>query len=346
MRVVHYLNQFFGGLGGEEHAGAPPQTQDAAVGPGRLLEQLLGDDAQVVRTIVCGDNYAAENLEEVTAFILQETAESKAELFVAGPCFEAGRYGVASGAVCSAVSAELGIPVVTGMALENPGVDLYRQDIYIVDSGPNASAMRDVLEKMVGMARKLVRDEEIGLPAKEGYIPRGILRDAFVDQTAAQRLVEMLFAKTTGEPFESELPTATFTPTPAPPPVVDMSKAKVAIVTDGGLVPKGNPDKISAYAATNWGSYDIAGASDLKGEDYEISHRGYDTRYVEQDPDRLVPLDVLRELEGEQVVGEIHNQFIATSGLANPLANSRRLGREIAQNLKEQGVDAVILTST
>ena len=67
---------------------------------------------------------------------------------------------------------------------------------------------------------------------------------------------------------------------------------------------------------------------------------------MEQDPDRLVPLDVLRELEQANVVGEVHNQFIATSGLANPLANSRRLGREIAQNLKEQGVDAVILTST
>ncbi len=111
-------------------------------------------------------------------------------------------------------------------------------------------------------------------------------------------------------------------------------------------MPKGNPDNISAYAATNWGSYDITGALDLKGEDYEISHRGYDTRYVEQDPDRLVPLDVLRELEQSNVVGEVHNQFIATSGLANPLANSRRLGREIAQNLKDQGVDAVILTST
>ncbi len=335
MRVVHYLNQFFGGLGGEEHAGAAPQTQDAAVGPGRLLEQVLGEDGQVVRTIVCGDNYAAENLEEVTAFILREAAEAKAELFIAGPCFEAGRYGVAAGAVGAAVSAELGIPVVTGMALENPGVDLYRQDIYIVDSCQNASAMRDVLEKMAGMALKLARNEEIGLPAEEGYISRGILRDAFVDQTAAQRLVEMLFAKTAGEPFESELPAATFTPTLAPPPVGDMPKAKVAIVTDGGLVPKGNPDKISAYAATNWGSYDIAGASDLKSEDYEISHRGYDTRCVEQDPDRLVPLDVLRELEKEQVVGELHNQFIATSGLANPLANSRRLGREIAQNPKD-----------
>ena len=89
MRVVHYLNQFFGGLGGEEEAGAAPQTKDGAVGPGRLLEQVLGEGAQVVRTIVCGDNYAAENLDELTAMVLRETGEAKAELFVAGPCFEA-----------------------------------------------------------------------------------------------------------------------------------------------------------------------------------------------------------------------------------------------------------------
>ncbi|MCI0859784.1 MAG: hypothetical protein J4N81_13720, partial [Chloroflexi bacterium] len=39
MRVVHYLNQFFGGLGGEEKADLPPETRTGAVGPGRLLEQ-------------------------------------------------------------------------------------------------------------------------------------------------------------------------------------------------------------------------------------------------------------------------------------------------------------------
>jgi glycine reductase len=120
----------------------------------------------------------------------------------------------------------------------------------------------------------------------------------------------------------------------------------VALVTDGGLVPKGNPDKISPYAATNWGSYDISGLDDLHGEDYEVSHRGYDTRYVEQDPDRLVPVDVLRELEKAGVVGKLHDCFVSTSGLANPIANSRRLGREIAEKLKAEGVEAVILTST
>ena len=135
MRVVHYLNQFFGGLGGEEVANAPPEVRDGAVGPGRLLERVLGQDSQVVKTVICGDNFAAENPDVLKEFVLREVAACKAGLFVAGPCFEAGRYGAVAGALCVDVGAEIGIPAVTGMTLENPGVDLYRQKLYIVDSG-------------------------------------------------------------------------------------------------------------------------------------------------------------------------------------------------------------------
>lgn len=346
MRIVHFLNQFFGGQGGEEAASLVPFTQDGAVGPGRLLEQVLGQEAQVVRTIIAGDNYAAEHLEILMTLVLKEVSAAQAELFVAGPCFEAGRYGIAAGALCAAVQTELGIPVVTGMAVENPGVDLYRQELYIVDSGASVSAMRDVLTKMGSIAVKLAHHHDIGRPSEAGYIPRGLLRDGFVERSAAERLVEMLIAKTRGEAFVSEFASPTFPAVPAPAPVADLSRARVAIVTDGGLVPKGNPDAIAPYAATNWGAYDIAGLDDLQGEHYEVSHRGYDTRYVEQDPDRLVPVDALRDLEKAGVVGKLHDCFVSTSGLANPLANSRRLGREIAQKLKAEGVDAVILTST
>jgi glycine reductase len=287
-----------------------------------------------------------EKHEAMIALALEKVREAKPDLFVAGPCFQAGRYGMAAGALCCAIRQKLGIPVVTGMSEENPGVDLYREALYIVDSGANAARMRDVLAKMASLATKLVNEAEIGRPAEERYLPRGLIRDQFVEQTAAQRLVDMVLAKIKGEPFESEMTPTSFPPIPMPPPLKDLSKAKVMLITDGGLVPKGNPDKIQGSAATRWGSYKIEGCDDLKGEDYEISHGGYDPQFVRQDPDRLVPIDAMRELEKEGVIGKLHDEFISTSGLANPLSNTRRMGREMAERVKQLGVDAVILTST
>jgi glycine reductase len=346
MRIVHYLNQFFGGIGGEEKAGMALEVREGAVGPGKLLEQVLGDDAKVVRTLICGDNYSVENQEAMIAAALGQVRDAKADLFVAGPCFLAGRYGMAAGALCSAVQSNLNIPVVTAMAGENPGADLYREILYIIDSGGNAAKMRDVLGKMANLARKLVSKEAIGLPDEEGYLIRGLIRDHFVEQTAAERIVEMVLAKVKGEPFESEMVPTVFAPVPMPPSIKDLTTAKLMLITDGGLVPKGNPDKIQGSAATRWGSYSIEGCDHLEGEDYEISHGGYDSQFVRQDPDRLVPVDVMRELEREGVIGKLHEEFLATSGLANPLSNTRRMGREMAEKAKREGIDAVILTST
>jgi glycine reductase complex component B subunit gamma len=346
MRIVHYLNQFFGGIGGEEKAGVGLEGREEAVGPGKLLEQLLGGDAKVVLTLVCGDNYAIENQEAMLAAAVEKIRAAKPDLFVAGPCFQAGRYGMAAGALCVAVQSQLHIPAITAMAGENPGADLYREFLYIVDSGEHASKMRDVLSSMARLAMKLMNKEALGLPAEEAYLPRGLIRDRFVEQTAAERLVDMLLAKVKGEPFESEMTPTTFAPIPTPPALRELNRAKVMLITDGGLVPKGNPDRIQGSAATRWGAYDISGCDDLKGENYEISHGGYDAQFVRQDPDRLVPLDVMRELEREGVIGKLHDAFISTSGLANPLSNTRRMGREMAERAKELGIDAVILTST
>jgi betaine reductase len=346
MRVVHYVNQFFGGLGGEEKAGAPLESREGAVGPGKLLEQLLGIDAQVVVTLICGDNYAVESQEQMIAAALQEVRVANADLFVAGPCFLAGRYGMAAGALCSVVRSKLGIPVITAMAKENPGADLYREMFYIVDSGDNAAKMRDALTRMASLAKKLIDKKVVGLPKEEGFIPRGLIRDQFVEKTAAQRLVEMVLAKVKEEPFESEMVPTAFAPVPMPAGVKDLKHAKLMLITDGGLVPKGNPDKIQGSAATRWGSYNIKDCADLRGDDYEISHGGYDPQFVRQDPDRLVPLDVMRELEREGVIGELYDEFLSTSGLANPLSNTRRMGREMAEKAKRLGIDAIILTST
>jgi glycine reductase len=345
MQIAHYLNQFFGGIGAEEHAGIGWEIRDGAVGPGKLLESSL-DGARVALTFVCGDNYAVEHQDELTAAVLKKLREVNVDLFVAGPCFDAGRYGMAAGALCCAVQAELGIPVVTAMSEENPGVDLYRDALYIIDSGTNVTKLRDVVTEMAALGKKLSANEPIGSPAEEGYLRRGWLRDQLVEKRAGTRLVDMLLAKMKGEFFESEMPATSFAPVPMPAAIRDLSMAKVMLITDGGLVPKGNPDRIEGTAATRWGSYNIEGSDDLRGEDYEVSHGGYDTRFVQEDPDRLVPLDAMREMEKNGVIGKLHDEFISTCGRSNPLSNTRRLGREIAEKAKRDGIDAIILTST
>ena len=347
MRVVHYLNQFFGGLGGEEMAGAALETRSGPVGPGLALQKALGSDSEVVLTVICGDNYAAERLETgIVGEVIAKVREANADLFVAGPCFEAGRYGISAGALCAAVQTELGILAVSGMALENPGVDMYRKDVYIIDSGQNLAQMTDVIGKMVDLGTKLVNKEELGMPADEGYHSRGWIKSEFGTEPAAERLANMIVALVNDQPWESEVPVMLHEPVSVPPPVADLSKAKIAIVTDGGLVPPDNPDGITRGFSKVWGAYDITGRDGLEAGDWEVAHGGMDNRPALQDPDRLVPVDVLREFERDGTIGSLHNEFLSTTGNGNPLENSRRLGREMAQRLKDAKVDAVVLTST
>ena len=155
----------------------------------------------------------------------------------------------------------------------------------------------------------------------------------------------MLLEKLAGRPVTSEVPLPDFPRIPAPPPVQDMRPATIALVTDGGLVPRGNPDGIEALAATRYGAY-RSRAEAARSSAVRQRHRGYDTTYVKQDPHRLVPVDVARELEQEGAIGKLHEMVYSTTGVATTLAHSQRMGREIAAKLNAAGVDAVILTST
>lgn len=101
---------------------------------------------------------------------------------------------------------------------------------------------------------------------------------------------------------ESEMLPEAFEPTSMPAAIKYLSRARVMLITDGGLVPKGNPDRIQGTAATRWGCYSVEGRGDLRGEEYEISHGGYDSRFVQEDSHRPVPLDALREMEKRGVV--------------------------------------------
>ena len=347
LKVVHYINQFFAQIGGEEKADYPVELRvGEVVGPGMALTQNFKDEAEIIATIVCGDSYFNENLEKAKAEILEMVKEQAPDIFVAGPAFNAGRYGVACGTIAAAVQEELGIPSLTGMYVENPGADMFKNQVYMVSTKNSAAGMRDAVKKMAPLAVKLGKGEKIGSSAEEGYMPNGIRVNFFEKERGSQRAVKMLIKKLAGKPFETEFPMPDFDRVDPNPAVKDLAHAKIALVTSGGIVPKGNPDHIESSSASHYGEYDITGVTDLTEDTYETAHGGYDPVYANEDADRVLPVDVLRDMEKEGIIGELHHLFYTTTGNGTAVASAKAFADEFSKKLVADGVDAVILTST
>ena len=346
LRIVHYINQFFAQIGGEEKADIPAELREGIVGPGSAFQAAFKGEAEIVATIICGDSYFGENESKAKAEIIEMVKGQKPDLFIAGPAFNAGRYGYACGTIAKAVKEELGIPVLTGMYIENPGVDQAKNDVLIVSTKNSAAGMRDAVSKMAPLALKLAKGEPIGASIEEGYIPNGVRVNFFEKERGSQRAVNMLLKKLAGKPFTTEYPMPNFDRVEPNPAVKDLAHATIALVTSGGIVPKGNPDHIESSSASHYGKYDIEGVTDLTEATYETAHGGYDPVYANQDADRVLPVDVLRDMEKEGKIGKLHRYFYTTVGNGTAVASSAGFAAEYAQELLKDYVQAVILTST
>ncbi len=345
-KVVHYVNQFFAGIGGEEKAGTPPEVQEGVVGPGVGFKGELGEEFEIVATVICGDTYFGEHIESAPKDVLEMIKRYNPDGVIAGPAFNAGRYGVACGTVAKMVEEELKIPALTGMYPENPGVDMFRKDIVIVETGDSAVSMRKAIPTMSKIFKKMLTQEEILSPKEEGYIERGIRVNYFHTERGSKRAVELLVNKLAGKETQTEYPMPVFDRVDPNPPIQDLTKVKVAVVTSGGIVPQGNPDRIESSSASKYGIYSIKGMKTMSPSDFETVHGGYDRTFVLKNPNLVVPLDVLRELESEGVIGELADYFITTTGTGTSTGAAKSFGEEFVQKLKKDGVGAVILTST
>ena len=194
---------------------------------GLALTAAFGQTAEIVGTVICGDSYFNEHTSEALPEILDMIKVAGADLLIAGPAFNAGRYGVACGTVAKAAQDELGIKTITGMYVENPGADMFAQDVYIISTRNSAAGMRDAVRKLVPLAQKLVSGEPIGASSEEGYLPRGIRVNLFEKDRGAKRAVEMLVRKLRGQDFTTEYPMPDFDRVP-PQPARNISRAKVA----------------------------------------------------------------------------------------------------------------------
>jgi glycine reductase len=346
VRVVHYLNQFFGGVGGEEKANLPVEVLPGPVGPGRALQQLLGGRGEVVATIVGGDNYVSERHDEALATVRAALEELRPGVVVAGPAFDAGRYGGACGAVC-ALAAELGIPCLTAMHPENPAVALHRRRTYIVPTGGGAIDMPNVLPKLARLALKLGAGEELGPAAEEGYLPRGVRRYTERERPAYERAADMLLARVLGQPWTSEVGLQSYEVVPPAPPVGDLRPVKLALVTSGGLVPKGNPDRLPSGNVRDFFRYRIEGVETLPVGEWESVHGGFLTQAVNtRNPAYVLPLPVLRAKERRGEIGALYPHYFATVGNGTSVSNAKGFGQAIARELKEAEVRAVVLVAT
>lgn len=345
-RIVHYINQFYAGLGGENTASVGISYQDGPVGPGAVLAQEMGEGFEIVKTIICGDNTIAERPDEILPQVVQAVRDANADLFVAGPGFNAGRYGLGCGSATAAVTEQLKIPAVTALYAENPGTDLYKNRCYILQTDNNAKNMGVALKKVAAFAKRLAAGDAVLDGKVEGYHGSGPAIDIDYSIPAAHRGIDMLLAKVHKQPFQTEVMMPNHEEIPIPVLSKPLSQCKIGLVTDGGLVPKGNPDNQVPTNSKYFRKYSIEGKQSLDTGDWEVSHQGYNNAFVVQDPNRLVPVDALRKLADEGVIGSLNECFYSTAGVMTPMEKCKEFGEGIAQALKEDLCDAAIETST
>jgi glycine reductase len=345
LRVVHYVNQFFGGIGGEDQANVGVTVKAGAVGPGRALETALGDGARVDATIVCGDNFASERAEDAARAIASELDRLKPDVLVAGPAFASGRYGLACALACKAARGR-GIAALTAMHPDNPGVSSARREIVIVPTGTATTSMTAALAALAPLARRLGRGETLGPAEVEGYIGSGVRRVHDRGRPGYQRALDLLLDKLHGRSYRSEVPYAAPERVAPAPPIADLSRARIAMVTTGGLVRKGNPDKQVSANAVRYHRHEVAELESLAPGDWEAYHAGYFNHLVNSNPNYILPLSFLRDLERQGRIGKVHEHIYALPGVSTPVAVSAGHGRSIAADLTAGGVDGALLVAT
>lgn len=346
-KVILFVNQFFAGVGSEDKANAKPMILEGVVGSGIVLQAGL-KNAVITHTIVCGDNYMNSHKDAALREIKGFMDGKMFDLFLAGPAFQSGRYGMNCGTLCQFINEIYKVPSVTCMHEENPGREAFRENLntYIMRGHKSAARMREDTMLMANFANKILAGEEILWADAEGYFGHGVRKEVFVDKKPSERALEMLFAKIKGDEFVTEYKIEVHDKIAPAHAVNDVHKSKIALITTGGLVPIGNPDRIPSGTASIWKAYSIDKMESLAPSDFYSVHGGFSTDYVNANPEVLLPLKTVRMLEKEGAFKELEPYIYSTTGNLTALKDAKRMGREIANVLKDHLVDAALLVST
>jgi glycine reductase len=231
---------------------------------------------------------------------------------------------------------------------DNAGVLTYRRDILAVSSGADSSEMVQVIGKMASLAIKRHGGEELGPAAVDGYIPHGIRRQVMHDKLGYERATDMLLARLAGRPYSSEMLITGYDDVPPAPAIrKGLENAVIGLVSSGGLVPRGNEDRLVGSRAEKFFRYDISKVPSLSVAEWESVHGGFGTLILNtKDPNYAMPLSTVRYLEDKGAIGGVYGQFFSTTGNGTAVSAARRMGSEMAAELAENHVDGVLLVAT
>src|SRR4029453_472628 len=206
--------------------------------------------------------------------------------------------------------------------------------------------MQAALEAWSPLARGLGRGEALGLAEADGYMPRGARRVHDRGRPGYQRALDMLLDKLQGRPYRSEVPYAAPERGAPAAPIPDLARARIAMVTTGGLVRKGNPDRQVSANAVRYHRHTVSELESLSPKEREAYHARYFNQLVNSNPNYILPLSFLRDLERQGKVGRVHEHIYALPGVSTPVAVAAGHGRNIATDLKAAGVDGALLVAT
>ena len=182
---------------------------------------------------------------------------------------------------------------------------------------------------------------------EEGYVPTGFRREVMHERYGYERAVDMLVARLTGKPYVSEMMLTGYDTILPAPPLTNLRDAVIGLVSSGGLVPRGNRDRLVGSKAEQFFKYDISGTDSLSVDTWESVHGGFGTLILNtKDPNYAMPLSTVRHLEQEGEIKGVYSQFFTTTGNGTAVSSARRMGSEIAAELKQHHVDGVLLVAT
>ncbi|MEJ7666348.1 MAG: glycine/sarcosine/betaine reductase selenoprotein B family protein [Hymenobacter sp.] len=345
-RVVHYLNQFFVGAGGEDAAASPPSSQPMAPSaladawPSCSVTELRDRGHRLLR------RRRRRRRPEAVAEILALIQAAKPDLVVTGPAFTSGRYGLA----CARVAAAATAGRAAGRRAMHPGQPRPRRGRRRTGGAPAARRPGAWGRRSTTPGRRrpsawlagealTAADGRSGTPARPAAHGR---RNA---------------ARAGGRPGAGPPGRATGTPprSPSPlrpgdarrPPVADLGAATVALVTEGAPGPRRQPRRASsrpgppsgcATRSTAWRSSSRASG----GRSTAGSPRCGPT------PTRTAscPSTWPASSSGRAPSASCTTEYLVTAGNGTSVANARRFGIEWAADLRHSGARAAILTAT